>query len=179
MHPDLRVTRILWFGLFASTFAYVFVLAMQGQRICDFPPCGADSPLLYGLGGGALSSAVASVLLSRRLMRAALPRTAPAIREEQDPSQVQYRDRVTMRRLFADPASARRSAIAAHKTPFIVGMALAESVAIYGLVLGLLGFPPANVAPFFAGCWILMACHFPRVAAIERALEGVHRAKFE
>ena len=43
----------------------------------------------------------------------------------------------------------------------ILAMALAETVAIFGLVLGFLGAPPTIVLPFFVVTWILMLIRFP------------------
>jgi len=47
-------------------------------------------------------------------------------------------------------------------TELIVTLALAESVAIFGLVLGFLGAPARVVVPFFAASWALMLLRFPR-----------------
>lgn len=164
---------VLWVALFASTIAYGVVLRVVA------PPAAPASPmLLYALGAAALGSAVASIVLSRMTFRAALSRLSPQIREEPDTSQVQFRDKVPMRRLFADGARARADAMRVHTTPFIIGMALAESVALYGFVLGFLGFPLVNVIPFFVACWALMIFHFPRTRAIEAAIETAHDAKF-
>lgn len=46
-------------------------------------------------------------------------------------------------------------------TILIVAMALAESIAIFGLILGFLGAPATVVVPFFAAAWILMIIRFP------------------
>lgn len=51
-------------------------------------------------------------------------------------------------------------------TSFILAMALAEAVAIYGLVLGFKGAPPSVVLPFFVGAWILMIIRFPTEAKL-------------
>ena len=51
-------------------------------------------------------------------------------------------------------------------TSLIVAMALAETVAIYGLVLGFKGAPPSVVLPFFVGAWILMLIRFPTEAKL-------------
>jgi hypothetical protein len=49
-------------------------------------------------------------------------------------------------------------------TSLILAMALAEAVAIYGLVLGFKGAPWSVVLPFFVGAWILMLIRFPTEA---------------
>jgi hypothetical protein len=53
-------------------------------------------------------------------------------------------------------------------TTLIVALALAESVAIFGLVLGFLGAPPTIVVPFFAVTWILMILRFPTKERVDR-----------
>ncbi len=53
-------------------------------------------------------------------------------------------------------------------TTLIVALALAESVAIFGLVLGFLGAPSMVVVPFFAVAWILMVIRFPTKERVDR-----------
>jgi F0F1-type ATP synthase membrane subunit c/vacuolar-type H+-ATPase subunit K len=53
-------------------------------------------------------------------------------------------------------------------TTLIVALALAESVAIFGLVLGFLGAPPTVVVPFFVVAWILMIIRFPTREKVDR-----------
>jgi hypothetical protein len=43
----------------------------------------------------------------------------------------------------------------------ILSLALAESVCIFGLVLGFLGAPATVVMPFFFVTWVLMIIRFP------------------
>ena len=54
----------------------------------------------------------------------------------------------------------------------IVALALAESVAIFGLVLGFLGAPPTVVVPFFVVAWILMIIRFPTRERVDRRTTG-------
>lgn len=53
-------------------------------------------------------------------------------------------------------------------TTLILALALAESIAIFGLVLGFLGAPATVVVPFFALCWCLMVMQFPTMEKLER-----------
>jgi hypothetical protein len=53
-----------------------------------------------------------------------------------------------------------------YMTSFILAIALAEAVAIYGLVLGFRGAPLNVVLPFFVGAWILMLIRFPTEAKL-------------
>lgn len=54
-------------------------------------------------------------------------------------------------------------------TELIVTLTLAESVAIFGLVLGFLGAPAHVVVPFFAVTWVLMLLNFPSAERRERS----------
>ena len=63
-------------------------------------------------------------------------------------------------RLQGDNRSAR-SQESSYLTGLILGLALAESVAIFGLVLGFLGAPATVVVPFFVVCWLLMFLQLP------------------
>jgi len=60
----------------------------------------------------------------------------------------------------AEEPSAGRAA-GAYLVALILAMALAESIAIFGLILGFLGAPPSVVVPFFVVTWILMLIRFP------------------
>ena len=43
----------------------------------------------------------------------------------------------------------------------ILAMALAEAVAIYGMILGFQGAPNSVVLPYFIAAWVLMLIRFP------------------
>jgi len=59
-----------------------------------------------------------------------------------------------------DESSSTRAA-GAYLNSLILSMALAETVAILGFVLGLRGAPVTVVMPFFVVTWILMLLRFP------------------
>jgi F0F1-type ATP synthase membrane subunit c/vacuolar-type H+-ATPase subunit K len=68
--------------------------------------------------------------------------------------------RIMRRRRAIDQSAEQRERNSV--TELIVILALAESVAIFGLVLGFLGAPARVVVPFFAVSWFLMLLRFPR-----------------
>ena len=68
-----------------------------------------------------------------------------------------------------DSASQRQSR---YLTTLILALALAESVAIFGLVLGFLGAPARVVVPFFAVAWVLMFARFPTRESRDRPRAG-------
>ncbi|MFW2387175.1 MAG: hypothetical protein ACN4G0_02485 [Polyangiales bacterium] len=55
-----------------------------------------------------------------------------------------------------------------YMTALILSMALAESLAVFGLVLGLLGGTAIAVLPFFVASWILMLIQFPTQEKLDR-----------
>jgi hypothetical protein len=91
--------------------------------------------LLLPLGFAGLTMAGASLVLPQLLLR---KRSAP--------------------RAKAQPREDDKSA---YLVALITAMALAEAVAIYGLILGFRGAPTTVVLPFFAVTWLLMLIRFP------------------
>lgn len=74
--------------------------------------------------------------------------------------------RMMLRRTASDTSTGTHDG--GYLTTLIVALALAESVAIFGLVLGFLGAPPTVVVPFFAVAWILMIVRFPTKERADR-----------
>ncbi len=68
-------------------------------------------------------------------------------------------------RLLVKPASEakapNRTAMNQYQSALILALALAEAVAIYGMVLGFQGAPAGVVLPYFVAAWILMLIRFP------------------
>jgi hypothetical protein len=52
--------------------------------------------------------------------------------------------------------------LAAYQTAAILGLALTEAVALFGFVLGFLGFAPTSFGPFFGAAWVVFVLRFPR-----------------
>jgi hypothetical protein len=91
--------------------------------------------LLFPLAVAAVATAGASLVAPRILLR---QRTAQSTEE-----------------------SSSTQAAGAYLVSLILSMALAEAVAILGLILGILGAPVTVVMPFFVVTWILMLLRFP------------------
>jgi hypothetical protein len=181
--PALHTQRILWISLLASNALYLGVLfylrAARGGQ--PFPPI--DPALAPAFAVVALGVSAASVLLPRRLYAAFTPSAPVETREDvkDDPlgAMQGFRRPAPSERVFVDADAARRIALQRNATPFIVGMALAESVSLLGFVLGFLGAGEAIFLPFFAVGVALQAARFPTMAAIERAFEAAHGARFD
>jgi F0F1-type ATP synthase membrane subunit c/vacuolar-type H+-ATPase subunit K len=72
--------------------------------------------------------------------------------------------RLLLKRGAANPEKGTPETL--YVTSFILAMALAEAVAIYGMILGFKGAPPMVVVPFFVATWILMLIRFPTEAKL-------------
>jgi hypothetical protein len=121
----------------------------------------------------ALGSAIASVVLPPVLMKPAIVALRLPLTEAASVGPSKGRRRP---RRFVDAAAARSALLTAVQAPFIVGLALAESVALMGFVAWFLGFPFVFAAPLFGVSWGLMLSKFPRLEVFERALEATYDA---
>lgn len=172
-NASIQTLRILWGAIFAATLLFLGVGLFSAQPSETYP-----ATLGIVLAVAAMASAGASLLLPPFLLRQALGRAEVEVVEEPDPdADSLYRDQVSTRRVFADPDAARSRAMQLFYTPFILGCALAESVAIYGLVLLFLGAPRAQALPFFVISWVLLLTRVPTEAKATAPLEAALGAK--
>lgn len=173
--------RILWVALLTSNFLYIGVLLyLRANRGGQSLPA-IDPMMAPAFAAVAVGIAVASLLLPRRLYASAA--SAPieirdGVKEDPMGALQGFRRPAPSERIFADADAARSAALVRHMSPFIVGMALAESISLLGFVLGFLGAAETIFLPFFAVGIALQATRCPSMAAIERAFEAAHGAKF-
>jgi hypothetical protein len=181
MIPALQTARIIWAALLTSTVIF-FVALLVTRPPIESPP---EPSMLPILGVVAAVVAVVSFVLPAHLSRQALAAAKIETREETvaDPSRADsdvlpYREAPTVtRRVPVDPGVAVRRALALHQTPLILGLALSESIALFGVVLGLVGFELPLVVPFFVLSWISIAARYPTLERAVRPLEqaqGLH-----
>ncbi len=162
----LQTMRILWASLASSTAFFLLVLRTHAPEESEAPPHMAEM-----LGALALGTAVLAVFFpAQQLSRARRAMPAPT-REELGEAVGSFRESAPSRRVFENPEQALVDALKRAQTTFIIGMALCESIALLGFVLGFMGEPPAKYLPFFAVALLLMATKFPRTSAVARALE--------
>jgi len=173
------VTRLLWGALLVSPFVYLFVL--QRVPAPTQPPEPMMPPML---GAVALSIAAVSLWLPRmgfaNAVKAALKsdRFTSHLVQDPDASMILREEAPSVRMLVNDKMN--RDAVAAlFFTPFVLSMALAESISTFGLVLGLLGFGWPQFLPFFCVTWLLFALRFPRPEAVMAQFEKVGGVQFE
>jgi hypothetical protein len=170
-HPRLFTPRILWAALLFSQLVYFGLLVAPG--ILPRPP--APEPVMfYGIASAALVVAVLSYALPAFLWRAAAARTNVDTKPIDAPARsAAYRAEVGPRG-FADREAALTLAVQRGLTPFILGCALNESVALFGFVLGFVGFPRLWVLPFFVASWLMMLPRFPTERGFLRPLARAH-----
>lgn len=82
------------------------------------------------------------------------------------------------RRCATRPAAARALALRYFMTPFVLGMALAESVSIMGFLLGYMNLTLPLVVPFFVAAVALQVGRFPTLESVEQPFEKLHGACF-
>jgi len=174
------VTRILWGSLLISTFLYLVVLHQAAPTPAQ-PP---DPIMLPVFGMVALSIAAISLWLPRMMfatgVKAALKSDKFASHMAADPdASMILRDETPKLRMLVNDKKNRDLVATFFFTPFIIGMALSESIAIFGLVLGFIGFGWPEVLSFFAVAWVLMIIRFPRPEAVFAQFEKIGGVRFE
>ena len=174
----LMTMRILWGALFSSTVIYlvvVVVLRAQGAELAGTAAPPGLAPVFALL---AVVIAAVSIALPRKISRDALLRLELKVSERAADERMFSEGKRRPRR-FSDPAEARERAFPVLQTAFILGMALAESIAIFGFTLLLMGLSLTVALPFFAVCWVLMVGRFPVVKKLEQQLVEVFDADLE
>ncbi len=174
MAARLQVVRILWMALFVSSLMFLFMITshIAHDDNARLPP---HMPELFG--ALALGIAIISVVLPARNFDAALRRMDVTFENEVGEPVGSFRESAPVEKLIAKPHDTVSAAFARFQTPFIFGMALAESINLFGFILGFMGAPPYAYAPFFALGLGLMGSKFPRLVTITSALERVKGAK--
>ncbi len=155
----MRTFRILWGALFASTVIF-FVIMLVVHPENQGPPQSIMAPAFAFV---ALTTAVMSFIMPRMNYRQAIANVKlETVEQSVDTGSdvLPYRSGAK-RRVFAKPDQARRKALVIFQTPFILSLALSESIALYGFILGFLGFHFLIALPFFLVSWVLIALRFP------------------
>lgn len=168
MIEGMQTRRILWAALLASTFVYLLVLVVVAKA----PHTPPDPILATVFAVLALGSVAIAFVLPSRLFAQGLA----TLRFETSETGT-FGDRPAGTRVFTSPDRARSAAQPALQTTFVLRMAMLESVALYGFVLGFLGHPTFVYLPFFVLAWALMAMQFPTSEADDAAItkgSGIH-----
>jgi hypothetical protein len=158
--PTLTTLRIIWGSLLAAIGFYAFILAFSLVHSAGAPQ---GPSLVLPLAAVAVACAGVSVFLPRTLHRQAVLKTQLETVQEPAPDAFsgEYRQALPTRTVFADAKTARRTAMLCFQQPFILSVALSESVALFGLTVGIFGYGMGTAAPFFAAGFLLVASRFP------------------
>lgn len=165
--------RLLWASLVMSTVFLLITLQIlqgQAQRAAPLPAPTSFAIALLGCVTFMLSF-VAPRALRRRLIVQARHATREVPRDGPDAGG--YRDGVAVTRVFVDPEGTERLAWGAYQTTLILGLALAESCALFGFVIAFLNQSMLLSVPLFALAWIAMSTKFPTRRAFVDPLERV------
>lgn len=158
----LKTVRILWAALFVSTFMLLGVVITARQKGVDPPP------FVLPLAGVALANAVVAVVLPRVQYRNFARRKEFELASDPNDGA----------RVFARPSAVIEALFPMYNPSFLLGMALAESVALLGFVIVYLGHPVIVGIPFFVVCWVLQATKFPTFKAVVSPAEATTKATF-
>jgi hypothetical protein len=168
--------RILWAALLASTVA--FVVAAVAHRSQGIERAVPSAVLWYALAVTALAIAALSLALPRFLTPLALKRERFELSERPATERL-FADQARRGRVFAHPAQIWRGSGPALQTGLILGLALAESIALCGFLVLFLGFSWLHGAPFFVVSWVLMLAKYPSESGMRRMIEQTYDADLE
>ncbi len=158
-----------------TTLVYLMIMFVASPHRDAAP----DRAMILALVICALASSALSLVLPEVMWKRSLSRLDLPTREARGSSaSLVLRDEAPTLKVYDDPEAARLAVTGCFFSPFILGMALAESVAIFGLILGFLGSPPTVSLPFFLVSWGLLATRFPREKATLEAAEELTGVRF-
>jgi hypothetical protein len=163
--------------MLASIGAYACIL-LFGVRS---PPGTELNPtLLYAFIGTAVMCAVMSFIIPNKAYRQTASQAKVETVEEAAPEVFSsgYRDATPLRKVFANPTAARRTAAMCFQPSFVLSLALSEAVALFGFILGFLGFGAHIWAPFMAFGAILIMLRFPTEQKVAGLFEQTVGATF-
>lgn len=172
---DLKTPRILWEAIALSSVALLVLLNVKRPT----PNAPLEPIMVVGIAAVALIDAISSFVVPAILFKKAVATVeVDVVREAaSDPSAVSSYRNAPTRRVFADAKGAMRIALLTFQRPFILSLALTESIAMLGFILGFLGHPRPTYLPFFVVSWLLFLPRFPTRAAVlgrfERAKDAV------
>lgn len=160
--------RLLWTALFFAPLTYLMVLQVAAR-----PTEPADEIIRWALLAASVIGLGWSIFLPRILHRARVRKSQEFVTEEVDDLGAPrgFRVAAPKKRVLQDPKRAFDHATKLYFTPMIVGLAMAESIAVQGLLLGIMGFAPPVYLPHFAVGWLAMLPHFPSREKIVSVVE--------
>ena len=167
----LATMKTIWAALSFSTLLFL-VVGLKAAAVPDEPP---PVIMLAAMAFASLGVVVVSQVLPKQTLVAALKAQKFQV-VETPAAERMFNDSPERARRFAAPAEVRQRLIMCAQTPFILGLALSESIAIMGLMLLMLGFELQHAGGFFAVSWALLFSRFPKFESFQRVLEATYDA---
>ena len=157
-----------------SQFMFIVVmLVVRAEQVV--PPEMMTPSLPYVFAAVAVMVAVASFIVPRQLLRAALQRINFEVTEVADPDAIgMYREAAEKVRVFKEPDRILPRSLGAYQTATILSLAMSEAISILGLALGLQGFIVMVTVPFFSAGILLSALRFPRESQLITIAEKLY-----
>ena len=171
----LMTPRILWAAMLMSTLMMPTIMYLTlGSQTTEGP----DDVLWIALFLAACIGGALYAYLPAKLRRQQIATLKLETHSVADPdASVIFREASPMKKVFSSPSDVLSAAAGGYFTSFIVGVALAEGIGIYGAVLLALGASPLQALPFTGVAILLIARVFPTRAAllgpIERHFDAV------
>ena len=170
----LFVPRVLWLALMMSN---VMVFAIITQTV-PLPEAPFDPLYFVVFGVASLATGAVHLVFPARMKKQIVAGTKLETTEAVDPNaSVIFREAAPRIRVFVDERAVAAAGGRVLQTPFIVGMALAESIGLNGTVLVALGCPLAQAVAFPAIAALLMARLFPTRKSLLAPLEAHYGAR--
>ncbi len=176
MGKSLQTMRILWAALSSTpVFFWVALTVVTSRGFSGHP----EPVTLVVMTFVAFSMAVMSFVVPRMVFLQATKARALEIMNEPDPTaNTAFRDMVPTRRVFADRAKAISAATQLHQVRLILSLAMSETIALLGMVMGIqFQFDEPVLIPFFVVSLVLMLIRFPTESALITQLEKAYDAK--
>lgn len=167
----LMTMRVMWGAISGST----VLLLIVGFTAAPAPEQPPQMVMLVAVGALSLGLIGASQVVPKQVLVGALKAQKFQV-VEPPATERMFNDAPRRGRKFAEPEQVRLKLIQCAQTPFILGLALSEAVAIFGLMLMMLGFQLTHTLGFFVVSWVLLLSKYPKLESFERVLEATYDA---
>jgi F0F1-type ATP synthase membrane subunit c/vacuolar-type H+-ATPase subunit K len=169
----IMTPRILWGALCFSV--VLFDVALTAVR--DDKPPGVPPHLDLMLAAMSVGLAIMSVGLPRQILVRGIKAMNLEVEERPGEAIGGFRESAPVTRVVKDPTAAIGRAFAPFQQALLIGMALAESIALFGFMLGFLGENMLYASLFFVASLLLMITKYPRIATLATAVERATGAR--
>lgn len=164
----LRNYRLVWAVTCGSIVAFAGMLRMIVQQ-GNLPPEPIALERVFPVVAVALGAL--SIIEPRRRFAGAVATIKFEVEERASDAVGSFRESAVVTRVIRDPDAAILRTFVAFHQPFMMGNALAQSIAVFALALAKAGARPGVVCVYFVVALGLLASKFPRLSTITSAIE--------